>query len=354
MKPELSKLNKEEFKQEMKRREKEMKDSGRTNSIGLNRFGSAFFKKQAIHFIYAIFRLFLIIGLSYVVLYPVLRMVRAAFNEDYFSSATSIWIPEHIGLTNIKYAVNSFNYWESLVISVRLSIVAALLQVVSSAVIGYGFARFKFKGREILFALVILTMIIPPQTYLVSLFMTFRKFDFFKLLTIPSMIAGKDLSVNLIGTEWTMWIPAALGVGLRGGLLIYIFRQFFRGMSKELEEAAYIDGCGPFKTFLKIMVPNALSSALVVFLFSLVWHWNDYFTLSMMYSGTNKVKPLSIGLMNKWSELANSLLMSGAANVNLPYILASGALLFVIPIILVFSIAQKYFIESVDKVGIKG
>ena len=149
-----------------------------------------------------------------------------------------------------------------------------------------------------------------------------------------------------------MWIPAILGVGLRGGLFIYIFRQFFRGMSKELEEAAYIDGCGPFGTFLRIMAPNALASGLVVFLFSLVWHWNDYFTTSALFTSPNKARPLSLILMAKYGEIGITFMSSD--DVNSTYILNAAALLVVLPMIIVFAFTQRYFIESVDKVGVKG
>ncbi len=352
MKPELSRLNKKEFKDEMKRREEEMKTSGKENSIGLKRFGSAYFKKQMFHFLYTLFRAFLIIGLSYLVLYPVFKMLSNAFSADYIKSATTIWIPNNFGLLNVEYAYKFLKYAESFWASVKVSLGSALLQVVSAAITGYGFARFKFKGRGVLFALVILTMIVPPQTYLISMFMTYRKFDFFGILDLVSLIVGKDQSINLIGTAWTMWIPAILGVGLRGGLFIYIFRQFFRGMSKELEEAAYIDGCGPFKTFLKIMVPNALSSGLVVFLFSLVWHWNDYFTTSMMYTVANKPRPLTLTLMAEWDKVGNQL--RGEVDLNTNYVLNAACMLVMFPLLLVFTVAQKFFIESMDKVGIKG
>ena len=352
MRPELSQLNKKQFKDEMKRRDEEMKSSGKENSIGLKRFGSAFFKKQVAHFIYAVFRAFLLIGLSYIVLYPVFKMLSNAFSEDYVKSATSIWIPNNVGMNNFGYAVTLLKYWESFWASVKVALGSSILQVISAALAGYGFARFKFKGRGALFALVILTMIVPPQTYLISMFMTYRKFDLFGILDIVGLIAGKDMTWNLIGTPWTMWIPAFLGVGLRGGLFIYIFRQFFRGMSKELEEAAYIDGCGPFMTFLRIMVPNALSSGLVVFLFSLVWHWNDYFTVSMMYTAPNKPRPLTLTLMSEYKTLGVTLF--GEGDVNSTYILNAACALIILPLLLVFAVAQRFFIESMDKVGIKG
>ena len=156
MRPELSQLNKKEFKDEMKRRDAEMKESGKANSIGLKRFGSAFFKKHVFQFIYALFRAFLLIGLSYIVLYPVFKMLSNAFSEDYVKSATSIWIPDNVGMNNFRYAMKLLKYWESFWVSVQVSLGSAILQVISAALAGYGFARFKFKGRGALFALVIL------------------------------------------------------------------------------------------------------------------------------------------------------------------------------------------------------
>ena len=193
MRPELSQLNKKQFKDEMKRRDEEMKNSGKENSIGLKRFGSAYFKKQVFHVMYAIFRAFLLIGLSYIVLYPVFKMLSNAFSEDYVKSATSIWSPENVGMNNFGYAVTLLKYWESFWASVKVALGSAILQVVSAALTGYGFARFKFKGRGFLFALVILTMIVPPQTYLISMFMTYRKFDLFGILDVVGLIAGKDM-----------------------------------------------------------------------------------------------------------------------------------------------------------------
>ncbi|MDP4132601.1 MAG: carbohydrate ABC transporter permease [Bacillota bacterium] len=352
MKTELSRLSKEEFNEEMKRRDQEMKESGRVNHTGLKRFGSAFFRRKAMAFLYAIFRAFILIGLSYIVLYPVFRMLSKAFSEDYVTSGISIWIPTNIGLNNLKLALQYLDYAKSFWASVKVALGSALLQVIASAVTGYGFARFKFKGRTLLFGIVLMTMIVPPQIYLISMFMTYRNFDFFKLLWLPSLIVGDKLSINLIGTSWTMWIPAILGVGLRGGLFIYIFRQFFRGMSKELEEAAYIDGCSPFGTFLRIMAPNSLSAALVVFLFSLVWHWNDYFVTSMMFVSKNKARPLSLVLLSKTATFGVAVFSD--TSVNKTFVLNAAAMLTILPLIVIFAFTQKYFIESVDKVGVKG
>lgn len=303
--------------------------------------------------LFAIFRTLLIIGLAYVILYPIFNMLSKAFSEDYVKSSTVVWIPKHIGLNNVKLALDYLKYGTTIWNTLSLSIIAALIQVVSSAVIGYGFARYNFKGRELLFTLVILTIIVPPQTYLIPMYIGYRYFNFFYLGTLlHAIIPSIDGYINLLSTNWTMWIPAIFGVGLRGGLFIYIFRQFFRGMPKDLEEAATIDGCGPFKTFVRIMAPNALSAGLTVFLFSLVWHWNDYFVSSMMFQKVES-RPMSVMLFSQ-NRFTQEMASQGGSYIDMGYILNAAVMLAIAPLLVIFAFAQKYFIESVDRVGIKG
>ena len=107
-------------------------------------------------------------------------------------------------------------------------------------------------------------------------FIQMTNFNMFGVADILSVLSGHDVKINLTNTPWVMYLPAILGMGLRSGLFIYMFRQFFRNIPKELEEAAIIDGCGPYRTFLRVMVPNAGAIFLTAFLFSLVWYWNEY------------------------------------------------------------------------------
>lgn len=324
------------------------------NKFGLQKFSKSYVFKELAKWAYIIFRTFLFIGLAYVILYPLLTALSKAFSEDYMASATVEWIPKNFGMTNMKIAWSTYlNMPESMFLSIRLSLVAAILQVITSAVVGYGFARYKFKGRELLFSLVILSIIVPPQTYLIPMYIIYRRFHWFGLSYLIQLFAP-NFESNLLNTEWSMWLPAMLGVGLRGGLFIYIFRQFFRGMPKDLEEAAWIDGCGPFSTFVRIMVPNALSAALTVFLFSLVWHWNDYTVAGMMFP-TADVRPISVMLITQSAKAANgSLYTSLSADINNSFILNAAVLIVITPVLVLFGFLQKYFIESVDRVGIKG
>lgn len=301
--------------------------------------------------LWPIARTILLIGMTYIIFYPMLNMISKAFSGDYLGEATTVWIPKRFTMYNFVGALKYLKYKETLINTIKISCGSTLLQLISCSLAGYGFARFKFRGREFLFALVIFTIIVPPQTYIISTYLNFRFFDFFGLGKILYSVIGIKSSVNLINTFWTFWMPALFGMGIRSGLFIYIFRQFFRGLPKDLEEAAKIDGCGAFKTFIKIMMPNALPAYLTVFLFSLVWHWNEYYVSNMMFQVKNE--PLAVVVFRLQDFLRNL----GAQNLtffNDRFMLNASAILLVLPLVIIFIVAQKYFIESVDKVGIKG
>ena len=151
-----------------------------------------------------------------------------------------------------------------------------------------------------------------------------------------------------------MYLPAATGNGIRSGLMILIFRQFFRGMPKELEDAAYLDGCSPFGTFLRVMMPNALSSLLTVFLFSVVFYWNDYYVSSTFFTNN---KTVSLMLKNLSSQL--SLMLFNDATVQISareqiVWMEAGCLISIMPILIMYIFLQKYFTEGIERSGIVG
>lgn len=299
---------------------------------------------------WAIFRTLLLIGMGYVILYPLLSMISKAFSGDYIRSATVVWIPKKFTLENIQTAMKFLKYRVSLFNTMELGIVSAILQIISCSLAGYGFARYKFKGREILFGMVIFTIIVPPQTYIIPTYIKYHFFNFFGIGNILKLF-GLPGTVNLINTDWTFWLPSMFGMGLRSGLFIYIFRQFFRGLSKELEDAAKIDGCNALTTYFRIMLPNALPACLTVFLFSFVWHWNDYYLSNMMFQIKNE--PLSV-LIFREHDFARGLSGYNVDNYDMKYMLNASVLLTIAPVLILYIFAQRYFIESVDKVGVKG
>ena len=194
-----------------------------------------------------------------------------------------------------------------------------------------------------MFGIVIMMILVPTQIISLPLYTQFRYFG----------IKG-IFSINLIDSMACMYLPAATGNGVRSGLMILIFIQFFRGMPKELEDAAYLDGCSPFGTFLRVMMPNALSSLLTVFLFSVVFYWNDYYVSSTFFTNN---KTVSLMLKNLSSQL--SLMLFNDATVQISereqiVWMEAGCLISIMPILIMYIFLQKYFTEGIERSGIVG
>ena len=220
----------------------------------------------------------------------------------------------------------------------------------SCVLVGYGFARFKFPLKNFWFACVILVILIPPQTIASSLHLHFRFFD---ILGIFKLITGD--SINLRGSVLPYYLMSAGCMGLKNGLYIYMIRQFFRNIPYDLEEAAYVDGCGMLKTFFSIMLPEAKPIITSCFLFSFVWQWTDGF-YSKMFLGTTTLVSTSL------ARLVDSLgayiqRISGIkTTVSIAYsncILATGTLMIIMPLIILYLFAQRAFVESISSTGIK-
>ena len=300
-----------------------------------------------------IVRTVLLLGLSFIIVYPLLYMFSMSFRPQAdILDPSVIWIPRTFTLSNIIGVAKVMNYGATLVNTLTIGVVSSLLAVASCCVVGYGFARFKFKGKNILFACVIFSIIVPPQITIIPQYLDFRFFDFFYIGKLLGLVLKKEVTINLINSVWSMYLPAAFANGIRSGLFIYIFRQFFRGLPKDLEDAACVDGCGPIKTFLKIMLPLSTSALITVFLFSFVWYWNDYFYSGMFFSNGNTI---SLTLASLQSRLY-SLSVSGIALDPYSMIvkMQSGCLLAVLPPLLIFIVFQRYFTESIERTGIIG
>ena len=317
------------------------------------------FGRQRLHkltrMLWSIARFFLIFGLSFVILFPLLQILSKAFMPiGQFLDTSVVWIPKSLTLNNVRSAMSFMEYGSGIWNSLVLCIGCAALQIFTCAMTGYGFARFRFRLREPLFLLVLLTIVIPTQIIFLPTYVQYRFFDFFGISRILGMVTGQDYTVfakNLIDTRWTFWIPTFFGVGIRSGVFIYLFRQCFRNLPKELEESAKIDGCNPVMTYIKVMLPNAKSTILTVFLFSFVWHWNEYI-LVRTYLPQN-YQPLALKL-----KLATELMHGNAVvRINVPAqmgITYAGALMFILPVLAIYIVAQKWFVEGVESSGIKG
>lgn len=300
--------------------------------------------------LWTIVRLTLIAGLSFVILYPILQKISTAIKHqtDLYSPIV-VWIPETFTLENFRNAIEIMDYWETLFNTFSLSAITTILTAISCAFAGYGFARLKFKGSNLLFAGVILTILVPPTTILIPIYLNLKDFT---LMGIIPMIKGE--SVNLLNSYWPFILTSLTANSLKAGLYIFIFRQFFRGIPKEVEEAAYIDGASVGNTFTRIMLPNAIPAIITTTLFSFVWQWNDsFFTTTYLTSS----KVMSTQLSSLPYNLAIELSGGDASKAD-PFYLSmvqdTGILLAILPLIIIYLFVQRYFVESIERTGIVG
>lgn len=318
--------------------------------------------------VYSLIRYALLVSIGFIIIYPLLYMiVTSIMSPGTFNNSTRVWIPTEVTIqVNYSKAIEALNYFKSLLNTFKLEVVSALLEVASCAIVGYGFARFEFKGKKIFTAILFLTILVPDMMVLIPRMVNYANLDFLFIgkglenaITALGSLFGADWSAvkevitpNIVNTGWTLWLPSLFGVGLRSGVLIYIYIQFFSGLPRELEEAAWVDGAGPVKTFLRIAVPSSSVVFITVLVFSLIWHWNDSL-LSGMYlssdlplaSGLGSIEPY---MVQKWGLYLNAQSPQAAS------VVMASCLLFITPMLVFYMIIQRGFIESIDRVGITG
>lgn len=298
--------------------------------------------KSIMEKVWPVFRFLILFGLCFVILYPLIFMVSCAFRlQTDMNDPTVMWIPRNLTLSVIKETAQAMNFGTTLKNTLFLNVGCSLVQVLTCSITGYGFARFKFKGKNVLFGLVILMILVPQQIINIPQYMQFRYF-----------MGSK--TINLINTYWTMYLPAVMCNGIRAGLMILIFRQFFKGLPKELEDAAYLDGCSPFRTFIQIMIPNAKSSFLTVFLFSIVWYWNDYYVSSSFFTDN---QTMALMLKNLDTRLNTVLFNDASVEVSIREKIVwmeAGCLISITPILILYCFLQKQFTEGIERSGLVG
>lgn len=313
--------------------------------------GGYLLQKKLIEIFVAICRAILLFGMCFLILQPILNKISVSFmtEQDLFNPIV-INIPEHFTTENYRLASELMTYPKAITNSLIISLTIAVLQIAMCTLVGYGFARFKFPLKNFWFACVILVILIPPQTIASSLHLHFRFFDFFGLI---KLIKGD--TINLRGSVLPYYLMSAGCMGLKNGLYIYMIRQFFRNIPADMEEAAYVDGCGTLRTFFTIMLPEAKPILTSCFLFAFVWQWTDGF-YSKMFLGS---KPL---VSTSLSRIVDSLgayiqrITGIKTTISIAYsncILATGTLMIIVPLIVIYLFAQRQFVESISSSGIK-
>lgn len=310
-------------------------------------------KKSAPNTLMFIFRMVLLISIGFVIIYPLIYMiVTSLVSRNGFFNSTRVWIPEAISpMFNYKTTWELMDYGNSLWATVKYELVSALIEVCACAVTAYGFARFNFKCKSLLIGVLFLTILVPDMMVLIPRMANYSNMDILGIFGLINRLTGVDLRPNILGTAAAFYLPSLFSMGLRSGIMIFIYIQFFSSFPKELEEAAWIDGAGPVKTFLKIAIPSSGVVITTVLVFSLIWHWNDYLLCSMYL---NSEYPLAMQLELLPTTLTT---MGYYLNPETPETLAfqmAGCVLFVTPMLIIYMILQRKFIESIDRVGITG
>lgn len=302
----------------------------------------------------ALLRLLILLAIGYVVLYPLMYMVTTAFRTgESFYDPTITWITTKVTMSNFSYALEAMNYFSSLKNSIIYGIIPALLQLASCSLVAYGLARFEFREKKLLIGILFVTIILPAQATMLPTYINYSHLDFLGILEAIGSVIGRDIRPNLLNTPFAFYLPAFFGVGLRSGIIIFIYMQFFKGFPKELEEAAWIDGCGPFRTFTSIVIP---SSTVVIFtnmIFSIIWHWNDFYNAALLLKDRSHFT-LAVSLGEIKNTLEGLRFIWTAENPSTAAIIMAACTLYVLPLLIMYVCLQKRFVKSIDRVGITG
>lgn len=315
-----------------------------------------------------IFRFIFLLGIAYVVLFPFFSKIAGSFmaQED-FIDVTVRLIPKNFSIDIYKAIWKDLDYVEALVNTVLIAGGLAVIQTFVCCFIAYGLAKYKFRGNGIVFLLVMITMIIPHRTLASSMSMNFTYFDVCGILSflsggasvgiesIDAILAQinilnlADHSINLKNTIWPFIILAATGLAFKNGLYVFMLRQFFRGIPDSLEESAYIDGSGDFRTFIQIILPMSVPMMITVFLFAFCWQWTDTFYTGMFFTSAKEAPKM----LSQIIAIPKSLDTEYAGkNLYETAIRNTCGIMIIAPLVVVYVFLQRYLVEGIERSGL--
>jgi len=299
----------------------------------------------------------LVVGICFAILFPLIRVTPVVLSEfRQLDNPDVIWVPLQFSTLSFTAAIRvAFGNFTPMMWTILYSVVTALIQIVISAMAGYALGRVDFPFKSVVMAFVLLVIIVPPQALLIPQFLNFHSFDVFGIITL---ITGD--TINLINNPATLYMLSFLGFGVRQAIFIFIFRQFFRGLPAELEEAALIDGCGFYKTFVRIAFPNAVPAIMTVFVLAFVWNYGDMYLTGYFHpEGPYLANSLDVVFA---SHNQQNLLQALQRIYNLPLINTfifdavkhAAALLYLLPLLVIYFATQKKIVDNFERSGIVG
>ncbi len=289
----------------------------------------------------------ILIGIVFLILFPFIEKLCTMFlaYED-LADTTVRYVPKTWSLNTLVRTMGIMKYWQTLGTTTILCALTSGLQTLSCTLVAYGFARFKFPGRGILFAAVLMILLIPPQVIMTSLYM---KFTFFNFLGIPKLILGQ--TIDITEGMWPFVLLSSTAIAFKNSLYIYMLRQFFRGLPTEIEEAGMIDGSGHFGVFFRLMLPNAVPMMVTIVLFSFSWQWTDNYYSALFLQRSKLISVLSLKL-NELQTYGNG--QEYYTGNFRQAMIGTGILLVILPLAIVYLFGQKFFVQGISQSGIVG
>lgn len=326
-----------------------------------SKFLSTYFLTNVVWYL---FRLFLLLGVSFVVLFPFFSKIAGSFMSpaDLVDPTVAI-IAKEPTLEIYKAIIVENHYFSALLNTALLSLSSAILQTFVCMLIGYGLAKFRFKGNGLVMVLVVLTMVVPHETIKLSMMMHFTYFDIGGVqgLGIPGLISyitgtfggslGGGTTLSLMNTYLPLILLSVLGLGFKNGLYIFMMRQFYTGVPDELEESAYVDGSNTFRTFFQIILPLSVPMMITIFLFSFCWQWTDDFYTNLFFTGKETV------LMPHIVQTPPSLEATAdyaAQKLYTTVINNTCGIMIILPLVILYLFCQRYLIQGIERSGLVG
>ena len=302
-----------------------------------------------------VFRFILMLGVSYVILFPFFSKIAGSFMDklDVVDATVSL-IPKHFTLQIYEAVITENGYFEAFFNTLLLSVLCAVIQTFIACLVGYGLAKFKFKGTGAVMAMVIITMLVPHATLKLSMMRHFNAFELGHIMSfgtkglLQTIFGGP---VVLENSFWPFVILSICGLAFKNGLYIYLMRQFFKGVPDELEESAYVDGSGTFRTFLQIIIPLSVPMMITIFLFSFSWQWTDQFYVNMfikneevlrMFPDIKVVPPSLFDKSFAGYELYDNIIYNTVG------------IMIIMPLVIMYLFCQKYLVQGIERSGLVG
>lgn len=331
----------------------------------------AVMKRKAGTKVATLLRGFLFIGLAFVIVFPIFQQLTLSVRHPIdLNNKLVNWIPENYSVFNFQLSAILLDYWDGLLCNIKVSTISTICQLFATSLAGYAFSRLKFRGSNIIFWLVMLTLIVPPQAVSLSRTFYLGDFDILAFGDNPGLfesLLGHTLRLRGEGKDIVFYLTSLTGQGIRAALFIFLFKQTFRGIPIELEESAQIDGAGIVRTFWSVMLPNARGVIVTVALFAFVWQWNDVYYTGM-YEISGETFPMLTRKLITMSERVAGLILQpqyvdfvnqvgeGIAKNSLftETLLNCAALMMMSPLLIGYLFVQRLFIEGVERSGIVG